>query len=82
VGLLDGLIADVPGLNAAVLVRFLRATHAMAAMSRIAATATTTIKTMVLVVMSTPWVVDSHRLELSCGCFNWVAARCSRSPWG
>ena len=37
-------------------VRLLRATHAIAAMARIAATATTTIKTMVLVVMSTPWI--------------------------
>jgi hypothetical protein len=34
----------------------LRATHAIVAMSKIATTAMATIKTMVLVVMSTPWI--------------------------
>ena len=56
VGLFGGFVADVAGLDARCWVRLLRATHAIAAMSRIAATAMTTIKTMVLVVMSTPWI--------------------------
>jgi len=52
VGLFDGFLADVAGWTRRCSVRFLRATQAIAATSRINATTTTTIQTIVLVVMS------------------------------